>query len=102
MISKLDSIAPAPASGGKTIGGTGAAQASAPAGGFVSALSEVMNNSIETLRQGEIAAAQGLKGEIPIQDAVNKVLEAEQSLQVGIALRDKVVAAYLEVSRMTI
>jgi flagellar hook-basal body complex protein FliE len=33
---------------------------------------------------------------------VESVMAAEQSLQTAVAIRDKVVAAYLEISRMTI
>jgi flagellar hook-basal body complex protein FliE len=37
-----------------------------------------------------------------VQQVVEAVMAAEQTLQSSIAIRDKVVAAYLEVSRMQI
>lgn len=56
----------------------------------------------DILRQGEAAAISGVIGEMPVQQAVEKVLEAERALQTAIAVRDKIVGAYLEISRMQI
>jgi flagellar hook-basal body complex protein FliE len=56
----------------------------------------------DILRQGEAAAISGVVGEMPVQQAVEKVLEAERALQTAIAVRDKIVGAYLEISRMQI
>jgi flagellar hook-basal body complex protein FliE len=77
--------------------------ASAPAtGDFGSLLSQFASNAVQTIQQGEAAAIGGINGAVPMQDVVEKVMAAEQALHSGIALRDKIVAAYLEVSRMTI
>ncbi|MFN0191035.1 MAG: flagellar hook-basal body complex protein FliE [Aestuariivirga sp.] len=54
------------------------------------------------LSEGEAAAIKGITGEMPLQQAVEKVLEAERALQTAISIRDKVVGAYLEISRMQI
>jgi flagellar hook-basal body complex protein FliE len=56
----------------------------------------------DILKEGEAAAIKGVTGELPLQQAVEKVLEAERSLQAAIAVRDKIVSAYLEISRMQI
>jgi flagellar hook-basal body complex protein FliE len=54
------------------------------------------------LNEGEKAAVQGMTGEMPMQQAVEKILEAERTLQTVVAVRDKIVSAYLEISRMQI
>lgn len=55
-----------------------------------------------SLRTGEATAIQGIQGKATTQQVVEAVMDAEQSLQTAIAVRDKVVAAYLELSRMPI
>lgn len=60
--------------------------------------SEAMNN----IRQGEAAGIAGIQGKASVQQVVEAVMSAEQTLQTALAVRDKVVAAYQEVSRMAI
>jgi flagellar hook-basal body complex protein FliE len=43
-----------------------------------------------------------IRGEVETREVVDAVMSAEQSLQAAIAIRDKVIQAYLEVSRMQI
>ena len=57
---------------------------------------------VETVRAGEAAALAGIEGRASIQQVVERVMQAEQSLHTAIAIRDKVVAAYLELGRMQI
>ena len=54
------------------------------------------------LRAGESASIAGMQGKATAQQVVEAVMSAEQSLQTAVAIRDKVVAAYLELSRMAI
>lgn len=54
------------------------------------------------VRAGESAALAGVSGQMPMQDVVNQVMTAERTLNVTVAIRDKVVSAYLELSRMQI
>jgi flagellar hook-basal body complex protein FliE len=58
--------------------------------------------AISTLKQGEETAVAGIKGQATTQQVVEAVMASEQTLQASIAIRDKVVAAYLEISRMSI
>ncbi len=44
----------------------------------------------------------GCSGKASVQQVVEAVMSAEQTLQSAIAIRDKVVSAYLEISRMAI
>jgi flagellar hook-basal body complex protein FliE len=56
----------------------------------------------DTMRAGEAASIAGVKGDASVQEVVNAVMSAEQQLRAAIAVRDRVVAAYQEVSRMQI
>ncbi|MGH1418915.1 MAG: flagellar hook-basal body complex protein FliE [Hyphomicrobiaceae bacterium] len=69
---------------------------------FSAVVADVFDSSIEALRSGEAAATAGIQGKASMQTVVQSVMEAEQTLQVGIAVRNKVVEAYLEISRMAI
>ncbi len=78
------------------------AAAPTPAADFTKVLENLVSGGIETLRAGETAAISGLRGALPLQDVVDAVMSAERSLQTALALRDKVVGAYQEISRMSI
>jgi flagellar hook-basal body complex protein FliE len=80
----------------------GQAPAAASGETFSSVLSTLAGSAIDTLRQGEAAALQGIEGNMPVQQVVDKVLSAERTLQTGLAIRDKLVGAFLEISRMQI
>jgi flagellar hook-basal body complex protein FliE len=69
---------------------------------FAQVLGSVASETVNTLRGGEAAAISGLRGQMPVQDVVEAVMSAERSLQMALALRDKTVAAYQEISRMQI
>ena len=56
----------------------------------------------DTLRAGEAAAISGISGDNGVQDVVEALMSAEQQLRAAIAVRDRVVAAYQEISRMQI
>lgn len=69
---------------------------------FASALARAALSAIDTLKDGEAAAISGVQGKASVQHVAESVMAAEQTLQTAIAVRDKVVAAYLELSRMQI
>lgn len=80
-----------------------ATAAAAPAGpAFGDVMAQVAAGMRDSLRAGEAAAISGIQGKASAQQVVEAVMSAEQSLQTAIAIRDKVVAAYLEISRMAI
>ena len=70
--------------------------------GFSAALADVVASAAATLRQGEASAISAIQGEISPQEVVTRVMAAEQTLQTAIAIRDKLVGAYLEINRMQI
>jgi len=76
------------------------------AAGQADEFSNLIGNAIadvaQNLRKAEAVSIAGIKGMASTQDVVEQVMQAEQALQASIAVRDKVVAAYLEISRMQI
>jgi flagellar hook-basal body complex protein FliE len=71
-------------------------------GDFATMLGTAITEFSNKLRQAEAVSISGVKGTASLQDVVEHVLSAEQSLQAVIAVRDKVVSAYQEISRMAI
>lgn len=64
--------------------------------------SDFASNLLDVVKQAEQAAIGGIQGQVPMQDVVMKVMEAERSFATAMAIRDKAVGAYLEISRMQI
>lgn len=86
--------------GGPTQAGSGAAPGGAMS--FAEALAGLANNTVGTLRGAENASMEALQGKGDTRAVVDAVMSAEQSLQTAVAIRDKIVSAYMEVSRMAI
>ena len=74
----------------------------ASANDFGSVLKSLTIDAMQTLREGEAAAIAGVQGSMPLQTVVEHVMAAERTLQAGIAVRDKFVSSYLEITRMQI
>lgn len=86
------------------VGGTQFRKAAAPVDGevFSSLLKEATNNSIATVKDAEKLAISGLLGNASINDVVHNVMAAERSFHTILAIRDKAVSAYQEISRLQI
>lgn len=94
------------------LGGTQATGLVAPAaakpeevsniGSFGEVLAATSRHMLTDLASAESLSMQALQGEGGTREVVDAVMNAERSLQVAIAIRDKIVTAYLEVSRMSI
>jgi flagellar hook-basal body complex protein FliE len=69
---------------------------------FESVLKSVVSDAAGAVGAAESLALQGMNGSASVAQVVNSVMSAEQSLQIAISIRDKVVAAYGEISRMNI
>lgn len=72
------------------------------AASFSDVLAEVAQGAVSSLKAGEAAAISGVQGKTSVQSVVEAIMSAEQSLQTAVAVRDKVVSAYQEISRMAI
>jgi flagellar hook-basal body complex protein FliE len=73
-----------------------------PAGSFATLLSRAAGDVVDKLQTAEQVSVTAMQGKADIREVVDAVMSAEQSLQAAIAIRDKIVTAYLEVSRMAI
>lgn len=81
----------------------GSRQAPQAAGdSFMQVLEKYAAGAVDSLKQSEAAAIGGVEGKISVQRVVDAVMSAERDLQTVIALRDKTVGAYQEISRMAI
>jgi flagellar hook-basal body complex protein FliE len=85
-------------------GGAAAPSASAATGGadFGQVLANVAGEAVNNMKAGEAAAISGMRGQASVQDVVDAVMSAERSLQTALAVRDKAVSAWQEISRMQI
>jgi flagellar hook-basal body complex protein FliE len=85
---------------------SGATSGPAPIGqaatGFDGILEQVASDAIGTLKAGEAASISSIQGKVSAQRVVEAMMSAERKLQMVVAVRDKVVQAYQEVSRMAI
>jgi flagellar hook-basal body complex protein FliE len=79
-----------------------AAPTGASAVGFDGILEQVAADAIGTMKAGEAASISSIQGKVSAQNVVEAVMSAERTLQMVVAVRDKVVQAYQEVSRMAI
>ncbi|MGF9693390.1 MULTISPECIES: flagellar hook-basal body complex protein FliE [unclassified Rhizobium] len=86
-----------------TASSLGPAQAgAAEAGGmsFASVLGGMASDAVNNIKGAEAMSFEGIKGTANTRQVVDAMLQAEQSLQTAMAFRDKVVSAYLEITKM--
>lgn len=79
-----------------------AGNAAAPAQTFSDMVTDAAAGAVQTVRAGDQMAIAGLTGQASIQQVVEATMAMESTVQVSIALRDKLVEAYQEVLRMPI
>lgn len=79
-----------------------AAGTQTPGESFTDSLMKAGENLSNALSNAEATSIQGIKGEANSYEVASAVMEAEQTLRMAISVRDKVVSAYLEISRMQI
>ena len=71
---------------------------------FLSVLGNMISGVNHDLKNAEALSISAMKGDqrVQVQDVVGAMMTAEQSLRMAVAVRDKIVAAYLDLSRMQI
>ncbi len=69
---------------------------------FQSVLSDAMKNVVADVNSAEAAAQGALTGRVGSREAVDAIMKAERSVQTAIAIREKLVSGYHELSRMQI
>ena len=106
VTSALSSMTPslgAAASTAASAATSAAASATASGGAdFGSVLSQVSGDAVKKLKGAEAASISGIEGKASTQDVVQSVMSAQESLQTALAIRDKSVAAFQEITRMAI
>jgi len=81
-----------------------APSATAASGGlsFGQVLANLSTGALDTIKASEATAISGLQGGASVQEVVQSVMSAEETLQAALAIRDKAIAAYQDISRMQI
>jgi len=104
MLQALGALTPlSPAgtpSGPSNTGGTTLGQAGEPS--FAEMVAASVGQTLGAMRGAEQLSVDALQGRADVREVVDAVMSAEQSFQAAVAIRDKIVTAYLEVSRMAI
>jgi flagellar hook-basal body complex protein FliE len=107
MIDQISSIAAAPpriegaSPAFMNVAEKAAATGSSP-DDFSGMITQMITDTATALHQAESTSVAAIQGQASVQNVVESVMNAEQLLQAAIAVRDKVTAAYLELSRMQI
>lgn len=74
----------------------------APGGSFADVMQSMGEGVMNNLKVAEGQSFAAVRGEVATRDVVDAIMTAEQSLQTAVAIRDKLVTAYLEIARMQI
>lgn len=82
--------------------GARAATAQVNTGGIAADLAGVGKDFVSTLEKAEATSIKGIKGDATAYEVATAVMDAEQAIKMAVSVRDKVVSAYLEISRMQI
>lgn len=87
-------------------GPSGADGISAVGDGLGVSFSEVLSQSAtgfaDTVKKAEAVSISGIKGDVGAYEVATAVMEAEQQLRMATAVRDRIVQAFQEISRMQI
>jgi flagellar hook-basal body complex protein FliE len=71
-------------------------------GEFMNAFTNAISETAASLKNAETMSASALEGKASVQQVVESVMAAERQFQTAIAIRDKIVSAYLELNRMQV
>ncbi len=70
--------------------------------GFADIVGGMMTDAVKNLKTAESNSIGGMLGKVSTRDVVDSMMTAERSLQTAITLRDKIVSAYLDITKMQI
>jgi len=90
-----------------TLLGSGAATAtpavtSAAGDSFSATLASLSQATVDKLKSSEQMSVAGIQGKATTQSVVEAVMQAQESLQTALAVRDKTVSAFQDITRMSI
>ena len=69
---------------------------------FGDVMREQINATISSVRVAEATSFAAIQGEASVREVTDAVMSAERNLQAASAIRDKIVTAYLDMTRMAI
>ena len=69
---------------------------------FSSMVAKLSNETVDKLNTSETMSIAGISGKATTQSVVQAVISAQEALQTAVAVRDKAVSAFQEVTRMSI
>src|SRR5271157_512559 len=99
----IGALLPLAASAVQALTTSPAATPSATSGaGFNEVMAQASGDALKTLRTAEATSMTGIEGKASAQQVVENVMSAERTLQTTLAIRDKAVAAWQQVSQMQI
>jgi flagellar hook-basal body complex protein FliE len=81
---------------------TAVKSASGAGGDFSSMLAQFSSDTVNKLNTSETMSVAGISGKATTQSVVEAVMSAQEALQTAVAVRDKAVSAFQEVTRMAI
>lgn len=102
MIGPVGSLRLTPSIGTEAAGTSPVQQASGAGASFADTLAQAASRTVGKLESAEALSMEALRGNADTRQVVDAVMNAQQTLQAAVAIRDKIVSAYLEVSRMSI
>ena len=77
-------------------------ESSTSAGEFQNILDTIKSQFIDPIKSAEDMAIKGIAGQAPVQDVIQKVMQAERVVYTGLAIKDRALAAYQEITRMQV
>jgi flagellar hook-basal body complex protein FliE len=69
---------------------------------FAALITGALSDTVSALRTAEATSVAAVDGKASTQQVVESIMAAERHVQLALAVREKIVAAYLELSRMPI
>lgn len=87
---------------GQAASATSTTQAATAGNSFSSMLASLTGDTVGKLKTSESMSVAGIEGKASTQSVVEAVMQAQESLQTALAVRDKAVAAFQDLSRMSI
>jgi flagellar hook-basal body complex protein FliE len=79
-----------------------AAKSATQGADFGQVLAQMSSGTVGSLKSAETLSVQGLEGKANLQEVVQSVMSAQENLQSALAIRDKAVSAFTDISHMTI
>ena len=68
---------------------------------FSQVMAQITNDAVDGMKAAEATSISAIRGKVSAQTAVEAILAAERTLQTAIAVRDKLVSAIQEVTRLS-